>query len=518
MIESTNIFAQLVQWTYSIDTSTNVCPSMHVMGCIGLLLTCWDMKGINDRKGHTFQIILASLISLSTMFIKQHSFIDVVAAIPIALLGWWVSYGDAGSFEDRKFTEVKRHLLRSGRILTIPNILSFARLCLIPVIVVMYLKGRSELAVALLLVSALTDVADGVIAERCSMGTDLGKILDPTADKITQFVLIYMLTSEYPLLWMLLATKYFKGWVQAMFGFILLQRKTEIRGATSLGKLSTAVVYLLLIALMLAGSVSALYADKAIIVCEVLLVLTLIADSKNYVRELYSDQVLKIRNAILVGIGILMWVAVVLVVFVNRDKMTAEGIAGIAPDNLFLAALALLAAFALKSLTIVFSSGVLFAASAIIFPLPMAFCVNFLGLLIIETIPYVIGRKGGPRELDRICERYPKIHMIRDAKIGNEILFTLMLRINVTLNYDICSIYLGARKLKSLNYYIGSLIGMMPLTILNTLLGVGLEEGDLGLSTILVVVTGVLMVISFWFFGRKIAVNERNKKLNDGQE
>ena len=90
-------------------------------------------------------------------------------------------------------------------ILTIPNLLSLFRLVLIPVYIVIYLNARNlpdyYLAAGILAVSCLTDLIDGKVARHFNMITTIGKILDPLADKATQFSLIICLTVRYPILW-----------------------------------------------------------------------------------------------------------------------------------------------------------------------------------------------------------------------------------------------------------------------------------------------------------------------------
>ena len=98
-------------------------------------------------------------------------------------------------------------------IFTIPNVLSFFRLALIPVYVDIYLSAEEPyhyyLAAAILAVSCLTDLIDGKIARHFNMMTTLGKFLDPVADKATQFTLIVCLAIRYPVLWYL--TAFFVG-------------------------------------------------------------------------------------------------------------------------------------------------------------------------------------------------------------------------------------------------------------------------------------------------------------------
>ena len=82
-------------------------------------------------------------------------------------------------------------------ILTIPNLLSLFRLVLIPVYVTIYLNAKETtdyfIAAMILAVSCLTDLVDGKIARHFNMISTLGKILDPLADKATQFTLIIWL-------------------------------------------------------------------------------------------------------------------------------------------------------------------------------------------------------------------------------------------------------------------------------------------------------------------------------------
>lgn len=72
---------------------------------------------------------------------------------------------------------------------TIPNLLSALRIIMIPFILVFYLKGMVIPAVILLGLSGLTDLLDGKIARKFNQVSELGKILDPIADKLTQMTL-----------------------------------------------------------------------------------------------------------------------------------------------------------------------------------------------------------------------------------------------------------------------------------------------------------------------------------------
>lgn len=93
-------------------------------------------------------------------------------------------------------------IFKKDQILTIPNLLSVVRLLLIPVIVWLYCgKQEYTAAVVVILLSGITDIADGIIARKYHMVSDFGKILDPIADKLTQAAIILCLTYNYPLMW-----------------------------------------------------------------------------------------------------------------------------------------------------------------------------------------------------------------------------------------------------------------------------------------------------------------------------
>ncbi|MBO7690301.1 MAG: CDP-alcohol phosphatidyltransferase family protein, partial [Clostridia bacterium] len=69
--------------------------------------------------------------------------------------------------------------------LTIPNLLSAIRILLIPVFLVLFLKGHYVAAVIVLVINGLTDTYDGKIARKFNQVSNLGKLLDPIADKLT---------------------------------------------------------------------------------------------------------------------------------------------------------------------------------------------------------------------------------------------------------------------------------------------------------------------------------------------
>ncbi len=76
---------------------------------------------------------------------------------------------------------------------TIPNLLSFLRIVIVPVFAYFFMQGQYGLAVLMLVLSGLSDFFDGKIARRFNQISALGKILDPVADKLTQITLAVLL-------------------------------------------------------------------------------------------------------------------------------------------------------------------------------------------------------------------------------------------------------------------------------------------------------------------------------------
>ena len=82
-----NIFTDMVRFLYTIDTSTNVLPSIHVYNSLGAAIAIGHSQALKKHRGIQFVSYgLAGLIILSTMFLKQHSVTDVIAAVALTFM------------------------------------------------------------------------------------------------------------------------------------------------------------------------------------------------------------------------------------------------------------------------------------------------------------------------------------------------------------------------------------------------------------------------------------------------
>lgn len=140
-------------------------------------------------------------------------------------------------------------------IFTIPNLLSLFRLVLIPVYTHLYLNAVEPreylLAGGVLALSCLTDLADGKIARKFNMISTVGKILDPIADKLTQFTLTLCLSLRHPVLMPVLVLFIIKELFQGIVGLIHLCKGKMLPGALMAGKICTTVLFVSLTALVL---------------------------------------------------------------------------------------------------------------------------------------------------------------------------------------------------------------------------------------------------------------------------
>lgn len=143
---------------------------------------------------------------------------------------------------------------------SIPNLLSLFRLILIPVYVSIYLRADESadyyLAASILAVSCLTDMIDGKIARHFNMITTVGKILDPLADKLTQFSLILCFVAKDPVLWILVGLFFIKEIFQLIAGAVNLRKGKMLKGALISGKICTTVLFLSLIAMVMLPDLS----------------------------------------------------------------------------------------------------------------------------------------------------------------------------------------------------------------------------------------------------------------------
>ncbi len=191
-----------------------------------------------------------------------------------------------------------------------------------------------------------------------------------------------------------------------------------------------------------------------------------------------------------------MWAALIIVIIVNRDKITVDAIISYTPSNLFLAALVLLLLFALKSLSVFFASIVLYTVAGLLFPLPAAILVNALGVIVMASEAYLMGRIFGSDLIGTIAEKYPKVQPILHLQDKKPFLFTFLLRMLKVSNVDISSMYLGASHTKFAPYLAASFLALIPELILYAVLGSSISDLNPTAAIITIIIFGCITVAS----------------------
>ena len=132
----------------------------------------------------------------------------------------------------------------------VPNILSICRILLIPVIVISVSMNNYLLALIIFTISSLTDIIDGYIARNYDAVTNVGKLLDPLADKLTQLAMVGSLVSNNVISGWILIVLLVKELIM-ISGAAFLYGKSVVVYSRWYGKLATVLLYLSIVVSLL---------------------------------------------------------------------------------------------------------------------------------------------------------------------------------------------------------------------------------------------------------------------------
>ncbi len=172
-------------------------------------------------------------------------------------------------------------------IITIPNILSFVRLCMIPLIVWLYC-GKEDYVWAgtLLVISGITDLVDGFLARRFGWISDLGKILDPVADKLTQSAMLICLILRYPLMLLPFGLMVAKELFMTVSGMLVIKKTGAVFSARWHGKAATVLLYAMMILHVFWYNISAAVSQIAILASAVMIAVSFLLYGLDNIRVL----------------------------------------------------------------------------------------------------------------------------------------------------------------------------------------------------------------------------------------
>lgn len=170
--------------------------------------------------------------------------------------------------------------IKTNEIFSIPNILCYLRFILIPVFCTIYLNADETtdyyIAAGILITAALTDWFDGFIARKFDMITDLGKVIDPIADKMMQAAIGLCLCKKYPFMWLLIGVLLIKESYMVIKGIVNLKKGKKINGAMWFGKVCTAVLFITMIALVVFPVLPLALVHSLIIINIIIMLFTLV--------------------------------------------------------------------------------------------------------------------------------------------------------------------------------------------------------------------------------------------------
>ena len=177
-----------------------------------------------------------------------------------------------------------------NKIFTIPNILSFFRLGLIPVFMWLYCVEKNYIWTGIILIlSGVTDTVDGFIARRFNMVSDLGKVLDPVADKLTQAAMLFCLLTRFPLMIIPLGLMVFKECFMGVTGFLVIQKTGKVFGADWHGKVNTWLLYAMMILHVFWYNIPDTVSRVLIGICVVMMMISLILYGKHNLKALKEE-------------------------------------------------------------------------------------------------------------------------------------------------------------------------------------------------------------------------------------
>lgn len=170
--------------------------------------------------------------------------------------------------------------------MSIPNIISIGRIFLVPLFALMYSRGNVTGAMGVLLLSAASDVLDGAIARHCHMETELGRALDPIADKLIQAAMMLCALERTPSVWLLLGLHLLRELSLGAMGIYVLRVTGHVYGSKWYGKLCTLCIYTVMICALAFPEIPAHIIDAGVMACGVLVAFCLCAYMINFQKIL----------------------------------------------------------------------------------------------------------------------------------------------------------------------------------------------------------------------------------------
>jgi uncharacterized membrane protein YdjX (TVP38/TMEM64 family) len=216
-----------------------------------------------------------------------------------------------------------------------------------------------------------------------------------------------------------------------------------------------------------------------------------------------KSTLLKMLRLFLLAICIL----ILTVCFIASPELSVQTLLDHTPQNPVAAAAAILVLYVLKSVTVFFPLIILEIAVGHLFSHWVAFLINFIGMLIILTVPYWIGRATGMDAIQKQIQKHPKFGEILDKQQDRSFFLCFFLRVISCLPGDIVTMYLGATKTPFWKNLVAGALGVLPGMISATLMGESIQDPQspmFWLSAGLMILLAALSVLFYYLYRRRV--------------
>lgn len=178
---------------------------------------------------------------------------------------------------------------RENRIITIPNLLSVCRIIMIPVFIWVYCCRKEYLlAFWVLCLSGVTDLVDGFIARTFHMVSNLGKALDPIADKLTQGAVLLCLGIRFPQMFFLAGLLAAKEITTGLMSLSAIHKTKEVKSADWHGKVTTCLLYFTMLLHILWGGIPQTASVLLTVLCVIMMAVSFVMYFRRNVTLLRS--------------------------------------------------------------------------------------------------------------------------------------------------------------------------------------------------------------------------------------
>ncbi len=206
-------------------------------------------------------------------------------------------------------------------------------------------------------------------------------------------------------------------------------------------------------------------------------------------------------------ITVILYIILIGMAIYQARHLTLDNLISYSPSNKLLAALFLFGLYALKSISVFFPIVILQITAGFLFPAPVAFLVNMIGVVIDFALPYYLGMFTGAEAAERKIKKNENIKRFIERQQKHEFFLTFLLRVISCLPSDLVSMYLGMLKFKFARYMVASISGALPGIIPATFIGRNItnpKSPEFIGAALFTLLCSVVSIIVYYIYSKKL--------------